>query len=41
MPKKELIGAVAMSRLVEEVIKALKYSFELKQFWIDSKVVIY
>jgi hypothetical protein len=29
-PKKTLIGAIAMSRLVEEVVKALKYSFKLK-----------
>ena len=37
-PKKELMGAIAMSRLVEEVVKD---SFELKRFWVDSKVVIY
>ena len=30
-----------MSRLDEEVVKTLKYSFKLKRFWIDSKVVIY
>ncbi|CAB4029375.1 PREDICTED: uncharacterized protein LOC107334477 [Paramuricea clavata] len=30
-----------MSRLVEEVVKALKYSLKLKRFWVDSKVVIY
>ena len=40
-PKMELMGAIAMSRLVDEVITALGYSFHFKRFWVDSKVVIH
>ena len=35
------MGAIAMSRLVDEVITALGYSFHFKRFWVDSKVVIH
>ena len=37
----ELIGAVTMSRLVDEIVQALEYKFEFKRFWVDSEVVIY
>ena len=36
-PRLELMGAVAMGRIVSEVETALSYQFEYKRFWIDSK----
>ena len=40
-PQIEYIGAVTMSRLVDEIVQALEYKFEFKRFWVDSEVVIY
>ncbi|XP_077971771.1 uncharacterized protein LOC120339891 [Styela clava] len=40
-PRKELMGAIGMSRLVHEISKALPYNIAFKYFWTDSKVVIY
>ena len=40
-PQIELMGAVTMSRLVDEIVEALEYQFEFKRFWADSEVVIY
>ena len=40
-PRLELMGAVAMGRLISEIEIALSYQFEYKRFWIDSKIVIY
>ena len=41
IPRLELMGAVAMGRLIVEVETALTYQFEYKRFWTDSQVVIY
>ena len=40
-PGIELMGAVTMSRLVDEIVEALEYQFEVKRFWVDNEVVIY
>ena len=41
IPRLELMGAVAMSRLMNEISSSLTYEFESKSFWIDSEVVLY
>ena len=41
IPRIELMGALAMSRLTKEVIESLQYEFEYKKCWIDSEIVIY
>ena len=38
-PRVELMGAVAMSRVVNETIETLGYEFEYKRFRIDSEDV--
>ena len=40
-PRLELMGAVAMGRLVTEVLRTLSYQFEYSLFWMDSEVVMY
>ena len=40
-PRVELMAAVAMSRLTDEIINALSYSFKFIRFWTDSEVVLY
>ena len=40
-PRSELMGAFTMSRLVDEIVQALEYKFDIKRFWVDSEVVIY
>ena len=40
-PRLELMGAVTMGRLMQEVAIALPYKFDHQVFWIDSEVVIY
>ena len=35
------MGAVAMGRLVTEVLRTLSYQFEYSLFWMDSEVVMY
>ena len=40
-PRLELMGAVAMGRLMTEVETALPYDFSARAFWIDSEVVIH
>ena len=34
------MGAVTMSRSVDEIVGALEFQFEFKRFWVDSEVVI-
>ena len=42
VPRLELMGAVAMSRLVSEVSRSLvDYRFERFVFWTDSEIVLY
>ena len=41
VPRLELMGAIAMSRVVSEVLQSLDYQFQYIIFWIDSEVVIY
>ena len=41
IPRLELMGAVAMSRLTSEIERALGYEVKSKRFWIDNEVVIY
>ena len=42
VPRLELMGAVAMGRLVTEVSQTLlDYKFERSVFWIDSEIVLY
>ena len=40
-PRIKLMGAVTMSRLVDEIVQVLEYKFEFKKIWVDSEVVIY
>ena len=40
-PRLELMAAVAMVRLTKEVETTLDYPFEFKNFWTDSRVIIY
>ena len=40
-PRLELMGAVAMGRLMKEVESALPYDFGMRTLWIDSEVVIH
>ena len=41
IPRLELMGAVAMSRVTKEITESLGLEFEYKRFWIDSEIVIY
>ena len=41
IPRVELMGAVAMSRLTSEIRTSLGYKFEHTRFWIDSQIVLY
>ena len=41
VPRLEVMGAVAMSRLTAEILSALDFDIEYKRFWIDSEVVMY
>ena len=41
IPKVELMGVIAMSRLTTEIVDALGLTFMFIRFWIDSEVVLY